>query len=190
MNYLLKPKFKKYGSLLSTDDINNVLETYSQTDSSFTFLGTHPCDLYKIVDLYQEMETIMKKNPKSLKFGIVFNLDKHDQGGSHWTSMFIDIENQFIFYFDSAANELPTEVNTLVKKIKSQGQQLSNPIQFKFYSNKNHRHQSSNTECGMYSLYLIITLIKDTHNYNFFKETKITDNAVENLRDRYFNNDV
>ena len=48
-------------------------------------------------------------------------------------------------------------------------------------------HQEGNTECGMYSLYLIVTLLRDTHNYNFFKTTKISDEAMEKMRDKYFN---
>ena len=35
------------------------------------------------------------------KIGVIFNLDKHDQSGSHWVAMFIDLENKFFFYFDS-----------------------------------------------------------------------------------------
>jgi hypothetical protein len=63
-------------------------------------------------------------------------------------------------------------------------------IKLTFDQNAPFVHQEGNTECGMYSLYLIISLISDAHNYKFFKETKITDGAMENLRDRYFNNEL
>ena len=29
---------------------------------------------------------------KSYKIGIIFNLDDHDEPGSHWTSMYIELE--------------------------------------------------------------------------------------------------
>ena len=32
------------------------------------------------------------------KIGIVFNLDNHDEPGSHWVSLFVDIDNSLIFY--------------------------------------------------------------------------------------------
>ena len=51
-------------------------------------------------------------------------------------------------------------------------------------------HQEGNTECGMYSLYFIISLIEDTVNPNYFKSKKISDAEMENLRDRYFNSDL
>ena len=33
--------------------------------------------------------------------GIVFNLDPHDKPGSHWVSMYVDLNNGGIYYFDS-----------------------------------------------------------------------------------------
>jgi hypothetical protein len=32
--------------------------------------------------------------------------------------------------------------------------------------------------------------LKDIHNYTFFKTNKITDELMENLRDKYFNTDM
>lgn len=197
---------KNANEWLSNIDIFEVLKQYEKKYKNFKLFEPTPIDFdTRLPENNQKcvqeelckisLETLIQN--KINKVGIVFNLDKHDQGGSHWTSMFIDIENQFIFYFDSAANELPTEVNTLVKKIKSQGQQLSNPIQFKFYSNKNHRHQSSNTECGMYSLFFIITMLtgKTDHDnqmtvaqkLKLFRNKKIPDKYVEKYRNIYFN---
>ena len=31
------------------------------------------------------------------KIGIIFNLDKHDESGSHWVSMFINIKEGIFF---------------------------------------------------------------------------------------------
>jgi hypothetical protein len=40
-----------------------------------------------------------------------------------------------------------------------QGKELSRPIHFKFIQNYPKTHQYSNTECGMYSLFFIITFL-------------------------------
>ena len=32
-------------------------------------------------------------------FGIVFNTDKHDSGGRHWMSMYINVKNKAYFIF-------------------------------------------------------------------------------------------
>ena len=69
-------------------------------------------------------------------------------------------------------------------------QALKLDIDLKFDQNAPFVHQEGNTECGMYSLYLIVSLLQDKHTYNFFKNTKISDEAMEKMRDRYFNNDI
>jgi Ulp1 family protease len=105
------------------------------------------------------------------KLGIVFNLDKHDEPGSHWVSMFVDVDNSFIFYYDSARNNTPAEVTRLKNEITKQGAALSPPIHFKYITNK-HSHQRTNTECGMYSLFFIITMLtgKTDHPIESFKK--------------------
>jgi hypothetical protein len=32
------------------------------------------------------------------KIGIIFNLDNHNESGSHWVSLFIDLEDKFVLY--------------------------------------------------------------------------------------------
>ena len=55
-------------------------------------------------------------------------------------------------------------------------------------------HQHGNTECGMYSLYMIISLLKETphslhQTYSDFiqKEKRIQDKDMETLRHKLFN---
>ncbi len=48
------------------------------------------------------------------------------------------------------------------------------------------RHQFSESECGMYSLYFIIQMLKDK-NKGYFLEHKIPDKEVFELRQKYFN---
>jgi hypothetical protein len=146
---------------------------------------------------------------KKTKIGIVFNLDKHYQSGSHWVSLFIDIENKYIFFFDSANNGIPPEIwmeekqththTTLVNRIIKQGLELENPIHFTFYNNKGITHQRGNTECGMYSLFFIITqltcktpftkgkILSVNERRDLFLKSKIPDNVVFQYRKLYFN---
>jgi len=48
------------------------------------------------------------------------------------------------------------------------------------------RHQYSNSECGMYSLYFIIEQIKG-RNWKYFNNIKIEDKKMKKLRKVYFN---
>jgi len=86
--------------------------------------------------------------------GIVFNLDKHDDPGSHWVSMFVDLEDDFIFYLDSAGEEIQPEIKALAERIIEQGLAMPNKKKIHFYENYPVEHQMGNNECGMYALFL------------------------------------
>jgi hypothetical protein len=190
---------------LTNFDIMDVLEQYEDKYRNFKLIGTTFIDFdskMKRIDRCVEEELCKFSlrehiNNKITKIGIVFNLDKHTQGGSHWVSMFIDIKEQIIFYFDSAANKTPIEMQRLVKRIIDQGKKLKKPIYFKYYENYPLEHQMGNTECGMYSLFFTITMItgktdgvkfKNTQEkIDFFKKHRIPDKYVEELRSHYFN---
>jgi hypothetical protein len=194
---------------LTNIDIFAVLKQYMKTYKNYVIIGPTPIDFNKRPKdhggkcVWQDLctfslESYIKK--KINKIGIVFNLDKHNEPGSHWTSMFIDINNRFIFYFDSAANATPTEIIELKNEVIKQGKLLKNPIKFKYYQNSPHEHQKSNTECGMYSLFFNIVMLTGQINsgdklrdigyksrIRLFKKGKISDKYVEALRNVYFN---
>ena len=116
--------------------------------------------------------------------GIIFNLDKHNKDGSHWVAMFVNIKKKKIYYFDSYGENIPGRINKFANKIKAQANSL-NLGKFELLVNKK-RHQYSNSECGMYSLYFIIQMLK-TNNFNKFQKTKIKDSYMKKLRKQYFN---
>ena len=128
---------------------------------------------------------------------MVFNLDKHDQPGSHWVSLYVDLnpKNPFLFYFDSTGRDSPKEIKVLEKKIIKQGKQ--NGLVIQKYSNLGTEHQEGNTECGMYSLFFLITMLTGDSGFEqnmtfeekilLFSKSKIPDKYVELHRDVYFN---
>ena len=129
------------------------------------------------------------------KIGIIFNLDKHNEPGSHWVSMFVDLSDKFIFYMDSALNPIPEEIISLKNKIIKQAEHLD--IHLDFDNNYPIMHQRGNNECGMYSLFFIITMLTGKVKNKTFKSKKqkikyfkkrIPDSYVFQYRDVYFNN--
>lgn len=193
---------------LSNYDIAAVLKQYAESNKYkyFAFIEPVPIDFDakpsdmngKCVEPELCDFTLNEyiKNKKT-KIGIIFNLDKHDEDGSHWVSLFIDLDDKFIMYFDSAGDKIQPEIETLVDRILKQANELN--IQLTFDKTRI-EHQFGNTECGMYSLYFIITLLKgETENseklngykekYDFFKDKnrRIPDKYVFNFRKKYFN---
>ena len=71
----------------------------------------------------------------------------------------------------------------LINTICDQGQQLG--IDFKVHLNEK-EHQQTESECGMYSLYFIIQMLKD-RGVTYFLKNKIPDKEVFELRKKYFN---
>ena len=181
---------------LSNIDILNVLDQYQDTYKNFKFIGPTPIDFdTKLPEengkcVWEELCTFSLQkyvNDGFDKIGIIFNLDKHNQGGSHWVSCFIDIKENFIFYFDSAANNIPKEIEKLVNLVLVQSNAMNKKLNY--YTNVPNQHQHGDTECGMYSLYFIITMLDNTtkQKINLFKNGKITDKFVESFRHKYFN---
>ena len=211
---------------LSNFDIEDVAKQYEHSYPEFKLLGPTTIDFDTrlpeangkcvLEDLCKfSLEKMIEEH--KTKIGIVFNLDHHDQDGSHWVSMFIDIPNHFIFFFDSADNGVPKEVyipekeggkkknkknktkkTPLVNRIMKQGMELSPPIKFDFYSNEGVMHQRGNSECGMYSLFFIITMLTGRTPFSkgelsveerrdLFLKTKIPDKVVFKYRKLYFN---
>jgi len=191
---------------LTNFDILEVLKQYEAAYPQFQFIGPTPIDfdsrpleynnecVWKDLCTFQ-LETFLKKGKN--KIGVVFNLDKHNESGSHWTSLFVDLEEKHIFYMDSAGDSIPAEVNKLVVRIMKQGLELVDPIVFTFHENHPFEHQRGNNECGMYSLYFIITMLTGKtgkrrfktieDKITYFKTERIPDKFVFKHRKQYFN---
>ena len=186
---------ENHNTWLNSTDIEKVMKQYEHAYPCFRFIGPTPIDfdkrLYDKKCVWDELCNfdIAKYIKDGIsKIGIIFNTDPHDKSGAHWISLFVDLKKKFIFFFDSNGTRMPKEVKQFCNRVNSQALKLN--IRMTLDSNTPFVHQEGNTECGMYSLYLIISLLQDSHSYTFFKDTKITDEAMERLRDRYFNNDL
>ena len=175
---------------LTSDDIIKVMKQYEHEYRSYVFIGPSPID-YDNKKMFGQCVwnklcnfNLQKhiKNGKT-KIGIIFNTDPHNLPGSHWICMFIDINNNYIYYFDSNADATPRQINKFANKVIKQSNSLG--IKFKYIKNTT-EHQKSDTECGMYVLYIITQLLKNKmkpHNFN----KRIKDKEMEDLRKILFN---
>ena len=197
MAYTFAPKSpekwkENHNTWLNSTDIEKVMKQYEHTYPCFRFIGPTPIDfdtyIYENKCVWDELcKFNLGKHVKDgiNKIGIIFNTDPHTKGGSHWISLFINLKKRFIFFFDSNGTKMPPPIKVFCDRVIQQASELN--ITLTLDENSPFTHQEGNTECGMYSLYLIVTLLKDTHSYKFFKHTKISDRAMENMRDKYFN---
>ena len=210
-------------SWLSNYDISRVMDQYqtahSTHGSAFRFIGPGFIDYdYRNKDGQCVIAELCNMDIGGLRtegvryVGIVFNLDKHTGKGTHWVSVFIDIsrETPFFFYFNSTGEPIPDEIVRFRKEVEGKlgthPGKTNNADQgkVKFYSSST-EHQHSDTECGMYSLVFLVTMLTgerptsklqnrkaDTmtmdQRIEYFTDpsTKLTDAVVEEFRHVYF----
>ena len=176
---------------LTSVDIEHVMRQYEKKYKHFEFLGPSPIDFDKHL-LYNECvwEELCKFDVRKqlrrgkTKIGIVFNVDPHYKDGSHWISMFVDLQKKYIFFFDSTGDPIPDEIEKLMERIVSQAAAVG--IKLKEIINDK-EHQRGDTECGIYSLYLITELLEGRRTPHYFLTHRIPDAEMEKLRKIYFN---
>lgn len=173
---------------LSTLDIDAVLYQYEDKFSNFKFLGTHPMDFALKVNNKCSVSNLCKFKLNDYisnninKLGLVLNLDKSHQSGSHWVCLFVDIKLNKIYYWDSYGVKPDKEVYDFVNVIKKQGSRLNK--KFNFYINT-YRHQYENSECGVYCLWFLIKLLESNNSYKEYNNIilkKVKDKIMEKNR--------
>jgi len=124
---------------LNTNDILASLNQYEEAFKDFKFLSVSPIDFDTRLNekgiVVETGGTCVDRSlcavnllnllkTKFTRIGAVFNLDKHDESGSHWTAMFADLLLGEFYYYDSVANGIPDEVIDLADRFVSQGNAL------------------------------------------------------------------
>jgi len=203
LNRTLKKKFKLFAPYspkqwvkgksdwLDSLDIMRVMKQYEEAYPTFEFIGPSPMDFDSKPDgacVWPELcHFSIKKQlaKKKNKIGFIFNTDPHYEEGSHWVCMFMDLDENYIFYFDSSGAPPTDEINAFIERVLTQCKALNRDM--RVYNNKNMKHQYKSGECGMYALYTIITILEHTHNIQYFMKTKIPDIKMNQYRDVVFN---
>lgn len=176
---------------LTSTDISKVMKQYERKHSNFRFIGPSPIDFDDIDEadgacIYPDLcqYKVADHRQKGIdKVGIVFNLDPHYKGGSHWISMFVDYDRKFVFFFDSAGEKMPKRVRKLVDTIETQSKALGPEL--KEFEN-DVSHQWGKSECGIYCLYMITSMLEKGHTPKKFMGERISDSFIAKQRKRFF----
>jgi hypothetical protein len=163
--YLRPPQPKGWSSdpdkWLDSLNIEDVMKQYEDAYDDFEFMGPYPID-FAAPDPYSgggekkclinevcelRVTDAMKNGTRMI--GIIYNLDPHFKGGSHWVAVAIDIPKHTCEYFDSYGMYPPDQIARFMKWLTTQDPKMK-------LAYNGRRFQSRNTECGMYCLYFII----------------------------------
>lgn len=198
---------------LSTTNINDIMGQYEQKYSEFKFLGAVPIDFEDLTTLgISDLNFDQLYKSGKTKIGLVINLDEHWKRGSHWVSMFADLNTNSVFYFDSYGIKPRNRITNFVKKIalwcykrnilniqhgSSQDVELTDTESNFMRAKKNKyeeklnvaynktRHQFKNSECGVYSVNFILRLLKG-EQFDHICNNITTDDQVNECRKTYF----
>lgn len=173
--FTFKPKMTETRyAWLSTKDIDYVIKQYEKINNTFKYLGAHPADYFEIT----------KWNNKQFKthdlIGVIFNLDTHNQPGSHWVCLVIDNRLKTIEYFDSAGQAPETYIKEFIKKLMKSNE-------FKNYKFKRNKkvHQKENSECGVYCINFMIERLNGK-SFEEISENVIGDSIMNKMRNIFF----
>lgn len=186
---------------LNTYDIINVMKQYEFKFPNFKFMGVLPIDFMRnypktdkcIVNemCNFDMNTLIEK--KYDQIGFVINLDKHDEPGSHWVSLYANIDPKLkkfgVCYYDSVGS-YPSDyvldfISMFKNKVYDHFKRDAKIIKkFKLFHNFM-KHQFKNTECGMFSMiFLIVCLENNDKTYTASLKTisKYKDDDINKMR--------
>jgi len=201
--------YKDKNSWLSNYDIQNVMRQYQdKKDLNYRFLGVFAIDFATATEfgkcVYAEvcnLNIVTLYNQGYKYVGMITNLDKHDEPGSHWTSLFICIDptkpSYGAHYYDSTATAPPQEIIDFIEKLKLQANDINIIVskktktslhQFQFNYNTI-RHQYGNNECGMFSMVYQINWLKFLKkNKNTTLKDVISQKVTDKQMNQYFRN--
>lgn len=192
---------------LNNYNITHVMRQYESVHTDFDFLGVFPLDFPKdpnsgvcVVRKMCNFSLVEFLQHPKRQFGMIINLSKHNQPGSHWVAIYgaFDPEGRFcLVYFDSAGKKPPEIIKRFMRDIRDEAKELFFDIDFdqKFKTLYNQTpYQKKNTECGMFTMLFIIACLEneshDIHNIKrIFNENKLNDEKAFELR-KYMFSDV
>jgi hypothetical protein len=172
---------------LDNYNIIAVMKQYQEAYKWFNFLGVFPID-FSAPDPYKKDGKCLNKEICDLNLknefdrgirgiGMIFNLDPHFKGGSHWVGLYINIQNieaPYASYFDSYGYKTPALIARLMRSFKLQIKKCELGFNAR-------RFQYSDSECGMFSMYFIICMIHGISFREFCKDA-VDDKFMLELR--------
>lgn len=193
----LEAQFKPRGpkgpnDWLSTTNISNAMRMYEKLyRGSFKFFGPVPIDFDKLFDEIKNIDISKIYRGGVRNLGFVFNLDPSTKGGSHWVAMYVDINDGGVYYFDSYATSMgcpPKQIMTLkdrimegIKTLYAEYGVRKKPV----YKYNKIRFQHGNSECGVYSMYFILQMLRG-RSFKDVTDAIMLDEEIQQFRNVYF----
>jgi len=169
---------------LNTLNINHVFDQYMAKHNDFKFFGAVPID-FDDLDYYELRGLDFSKlvDEGKTKIGVVFNLDKHNQPGSHWVGLYADLDAGTVYFSDSYGIKPDKRIANFMRRIAKFIEGDTEKKAVVEYNNV--RHQFGNSECGVYSISFILRLLRGD-SFENITENVVDDDTINKCRNYYF----
>lgn len=163
---------------LSNFDIMNVMAKYEKDHPDFQFFGAVPldCENYDFCPL----KTI--DFSKAHKIGVIYNLDRYGQSGSHWVSLYADVDKCEIYFSDSVGKPPRPNIQAFIDRF------IAHCGDNTVYKYNTKGYQKDDTECGVYSINFIVRLLKGD-KYDEIIKSAPSFEQINSCRNVYFANE-
>jgi Ulp1 protease family, C-terminal catalytic domain len=172
---------------LSSVDIYNAMKPYEKEKKDFLFLGPVPRDCpvgYQCILSGLDPKTLMESDKKT-KIGIIYNLDLHDEPGSHWVAIYMDLKKGRVEYYDSYGSPPEQLIYTFMRQFAEKLDSYYKNRKTIYVDYNRHRHQYGGSECGMFSMVFLLQRLQG-YSLNDIGEQNLTDKLVNELRFKLF----
>ena len=184
---------KKLRNSVSLDDSNGLDLAEKLADSPYFDGDKAQMKLQKAILTLPEKQRLvfnMKyfddlKQKGKTQIGFVLNLDDHNQSGSHWVGVFVDLDKKGVYYYDSVGKKPEELVVNFMNKVKNYFKQKGVPDKDIKIGHNKVQHQHGNTECGVYSIRFLLQMIKGI-DFDEFCNNKFSDKKINKCRIKYF----
>jgi hypothetical protein len=169
------------------------MKQYEEAYPWFHFLGVFPID-FSAPDPYRKNGQVQCLNQELCELrledeyrrgirgiGMVFNLDPHYKGGSHWVGLYINLtslEKPVVGFFDSYGYKAPPMIARFMRSLQLQAKEC-------VLAYNARRFQYGGSECGMFSIYFLICMIHGIPFEEFCKDA-LHDRSMLELRSILF----
>lgn len=196
---VLKDRFKPSGPANSTEWLNNdnidyVLDQWAKKYPGFINVPFQMIDFDVVGTELSRVDLVSVYESGSRKLGCIINTDKSTGRGIHWFCIFIDMSDTnkwTLEYFDSAGEYPKSSVHKWLntQRAKLAAKYPDKDIQVIDVTRSN-QLQKSATECGVFSLWYILSRLNNIPYTYFSQPNASTDDMMYQFRKFLFRHDM
>ncbi len=178
---------------LDTNNIDAVMRQYERAYPHFKYVATLPVDAFetkngRCISEHCGMTAAALAAAGKKVVGMVFNLDRHDQSGSHWVMAAMNMRRPGkpeLYFYDSFGKAPPKPIKRalggLLKPLSARAK--AHATAHSVYNRRAHQRDSSS--CGLYAMLSLEHVLKGG-DFAEFCESDISDEHAVAARDTLF----